>query len=62
MFHKALKDAFESFCNKSVAGNSSAEMMATFCNNMLRKVGCQKHLKKGIDPLVLQMLLLVKIL
>lgn len=38
MFHKALKDAFESFCNKEVAGQSSAEMMANYCNNLLRKV------------------------
>jgi len=37
-FHKALKEAFESFCNKSVAGCTSAELMATFCNNLLKKV------------------------
>ena len=38
LFHKALKEAFEGFCNKSVAGSSMAELMATFCNNMLQKV------------------------
>ena len=38
LFHKALKEAFESFCNKSVAGSSIAELMANFCDNLLRKV------------------------
>jgi len=39
LFHKALKEAFEFFCNKSVAGSSTAELMANFCDNLLRKVG-----------------------
>ena len=38
LFHKALKEAFESFCNKQVAGSSSAELMANFCDNLLKKV------------------------
>ncbi|CAA7061300.1 unnamed protein product [Microthlaspi erraticum] len=29
LFHKALKEAFEVFCNKNVAGSSSAELLAT---------------------------------
>ena len=37
LFHKALKEAFESFCNKQVAGSSSAELMANFCDNLLKK-------------------------
>lgn len=39
LFHKALKEAFESFCNKNVTGSSSAELMANFCDNLLKKVG-----------------------
>lgn len=38
LFHRALKEAFESFCNKTVAGSSSAELFANFCDNLLRKV------------------------
>ncbi|KAL8239057.1 hypothetical protein R6Q59_015624 [Mikania micrantha] len=36
LFHKALKEAFEIFCNMGVAGSSSAELLATFCNNILK--------------------------
>jgi cullin 1 len=39
LFHKALKEAFEGFCNKNVAGSTSAELMANFCDNLLKKVG-----------------------
>lgn len=42
LFHKALKEAFESFCNKNVAGTSSAELMASFCDNLLKKGGSEK--------------------
>ena len=38
LFHKALKEAFENFCNKSVAGATTAELMASFCDNLLKKV------------------------
>lgn len=38
LFHKALKEAFESFCNRNVAGSSSSELMANFCDNLLKKV------------------------
>ncbi len=38
LFHKALKEAFESFCNKTVANTSVAELMAAFCDNLLKKV------------------------
>ncbi|OVA15009.1 Cullin [Macleaya cordata] len=41
-FHKALKEAFEVFCNKGVAGSSSAELLATFCDNILKKGGSEK--------------------
>ncbi|KAF5736967.1 cullin-like protein1 [Tripterygium wilfordii] len=42
LFHKALKEAFEVFCNKGVAGSSSAELLATFCDNILKKGGSEK--------------------
>ena len=38
LFHKALKEAFEFFCNKNVGGSSTAELMANFCDLLLRKV------------------------
>ncbi|OMO57825.1 hypothetical protein COLO4_35078 [Corchorus olitorius] len=44
LFHKALKEAFEVFCNKSVAGCSSAELLATFCDNILKKGGGSEKL------------------
>ena len=36
-FHKALKEAFEAFCNKSVGGAHVAELMANTCDQLLRK-------------------------
>ncbi|KAL5701163.1 Cullin-1 [Ranunculus cassubicifolius] len=42
LFHKALKEAFEIFCNKGVAGSSNAELLATFCDNILKKGGSEK--------------------
>ncbi len=43
LFHKSLKEAFEAFCNKNVAGSTSAELMANFCDNLLKKVWLQPH-------------------
>ncbi|AQK42194.1 Cullin-1 [Zea mays] len=43
LFHKALKEAFEVFCNKGVSGSSNAELLATFCDNILKK-GCSEKL------------------
>ncbi|PNT70498.1 hypothetical protein BRADI_2g12970v3 [Brachypodium distachyon] len=42
VFHKAIKEAFEIICNKEVAGCTSAESLATFCDNILRKGGSEK--------------------
>lgn len=33
---QALRNAFEAFCNKSVAGSSSAEYLASFCDRNLK--------------------------
>jgi len=38
LFHKALKEAFESFCNKPVASCQMAQLMADYCNALLKKV------------------------
>ncbi|KAI9116716.1 hypothetical protein K1719_012374 [Acacia pycnantha] len=34
-FHKALKEACEVVCNKSIASTPNVELVATFCDNML---------------------------
>uniref|UniRef100_A0A5B7BPH1 Cullin-1 n=1 Tax=Davidia involucrata TaxID=16924 RepID=A0A5B7BPH1_DAVIN len=49
LFHKALKEAFEVFCNKVVAGCSSAELLASFCDNILKKGGSEKLSDEAIE-------------
>uniref|UniRef100_A0A6N2K421 Cullin family profile domain-containing protein n=1 Tax=Salix viminalis TaxID=40686 RepID=A0A6N2K421_SALVM len=49
LFHKAMKEAFEIFCNKTVAGSSSAELLATFCDTILRKGGSEKLSDEAIE-------------
>nr|GMD85311.1 cullin-1 [Ipomoea batatas] len=49
LFHKALKEAFEVFCNKGVAGSTNAELLATFCDNILKKGGCEKLSDEAIE-------------
>ncbi|KAL9234534.1 hypothetical protein vseg_009395 [Gypsophila vaccaria] len=49
IFHKALKEAFEVFLNKGVAGSSSAELLATFCDNILKKGGSEKLSDDAIE-------------
>ncbi|KMT20271.1 hypothetical protein BVRB_1g002750 [Beta vulgaris subsp. vulgaris] len=49
IFHKALKEAFEVFLNKGVAGSSSAELLATFCDNILKKGGSEKLSDEAIE-------------
>ncbi|KAI4345439.1 hypothetical protein L6164_012564 [Bauhinia variegata] len=49
LFHKALKEAFEVFCNKGVAGSSNAELLATFCDNILKKGGSEKLSDEAIE-------------
>lgn len=49
IFHKALKEAFETFLNKGVAGSSSAELLATFCDNVLKKGGSEKLSDDAIE-------------
>ncbi|GIL64270.1 hypothetical protein Vafri_18269 [Volvox africanus] len=49
LFHKSLKEAFENFVNKSVAGSTSAELMASFCDNLLKKGGSEKLSDEAIE-------------
>jgi cullin 1 len=49
LFHKALKEAFETFCNKTVAGSSSAELMASFCDNLLKKASTGEENPKSLN-------------
>ncbi|KAI8010506.1 Cullin-1 [Camellia lanceoleosa] len=49
LFHKALKEAFEVFCNKGVGGSSSAELLTTFCDNILKKGGSEKMSDEAIE-------------
>ncbi|KAL3531439.1 hypothetical protein ACH5RR_010761 [Cinchona calisaya] len=49
IFHKALKEAFEVFCNKIVAGSSSAELLASYCDNILKKGGSEKLSDEAIE-------------
>ncbi|WIA23650.1 hypothetical protein OEZ85_000353 [Tetradesmus obliquus] len=49
LFHKALKEAFEGFCNKAVAGSTSAELMANFCDNLPKKGGSEKLSDEAIE-------------
>ncbi|KAI9201322.1 hypothetical protein LWI28_021543 [Acer negundo] len=49
LFHKSLKEAFKVFCNKGVAGSLSAELLATFCDNILKKGGSEKLSDEAIE-------------
>ncbi|VVA89806.1 unnamed protein product [Arabis nemorensis] len=49
LFHKALQEAFEIFCNKKLAGSSSAELLATLCDNLLKKGGNEKLSDEAIE-------------
>ncbi|VFQ70077.1 unnamed protein product [Cuscuta campestris] len=42
MHEQALKKAFENFFNKGVAGSSTPELLATFCDIILNKEGSEK--------------------
>ncbi|KAK3441043.1 hypothetical protein EUGRSUZ_B01294 [Eucalyptus grandis] len=49
IFHKALREAFEAFCNEGVGGSSIAELLATFCDNILRKGSSEKLSDEAIE-------------
>jgi cullin 1 len=37
------------FCNKGVSGSTSAELLATFCDNILKKGGSEKLSDEAIE-------------
>ncbi|XP_060216870.1 cullin-1-like [Lycium barbarum] len=49
LFHKALKEVFEVFCNKIESGCSSAELLASYCDNILKKRGSEKLSDDAIE-------------
>ncbi|KAF8035286.1 hypothetical protein BT93_C1342 [Corymbia citriodora subsp. variegata] len=49
LFHKALKEALEALCNKGVGGSSIAELLATFCDNILKKRSSERLSDKAIE-------------
>ncbi|KAI3449521.1 hypothetical protein Pfo_006186 [Paulownia fortunei] len=49
LFHKALKEAFEAFCSKVVGGTSNAELLASYCDNILKKGGSEKLSDEAIE-------------
>ncbi|GJS89416.1 cullin-1 isoform X1 [Tanacetum coccineum] len=46
---QALKEAFEVFCNKAICGSYSAELLATFSDNILKKGGSEKLSDEAIE-------------
>ncbi|CAN1834125.1 CUL1 [Linum perenne] len=52
LFHKAMKEAFEIFCNKTVGGSPSAELLSTFCDNILKKGGSEKLSDEAIEEIL----------
>lgn len=53
-----MKEAFEVFCNKIVAGCSSAELLASYCDNILKKGGSEKlsdeAIEETLDKVIMQ--------
>ncbi|KAF8035284.1 hypothetical protein BT93_C1341 [Corymbia citriodora subsp. variegata] len=49
VFHEALRKAFEALCNKGVDGSSIADLLATFCDNILRKGSSEKLSNEDIE-------------
>ncbi|KAM0064361.1 putative cullin [Helianthus debilis subsp. tardiflorus] len=52
LFHKALKEEFEVFFNKGVAGSSSTELLATYCDNILKKGGSEKMSDEAVEDML----------
>ena len=48
---QALNEAFEIFCNKTVAGISSAEILAIFCDSILKRGGSEKLSDEAIEEI-----------
>jgi len=52
LFHMVLKEAFEVFCNRGVGGSSSAELLASFCDNLLKKGSSEKMTDEAIEDVL----------
>jgi hypothetical protein len=50
--HTGIKGSFKVFCNKGVAGSTSAELLATFGDNLLKKGGSEKLNDEAIKDTV----------
>ena len=46
LFHRAMTEACEGFCQKNVAGTSTAELFANFCDNLLKKAHLCAHIAR----------------
>ena len=46
LFHRAMTEACEGFCQKNVAGTSTAELFANFCDNLLKKAHLCAHISR----------------
>eukprot|EP00164_Ancoracysta_twista_P002994 GFYU01003990.1.p1 GENE.GFYU01003990.1~~GFYU01003990.1.p1 ORF type:complete len:730 (-),score=273.89 GFYU01003990.1:441-2630(-) len=51
VFHKAMKEAFESFVNKDVNKSGTPEMMSNYCDHML-KVGAEKLSEEKLEEVL----------
>ena len=49
LFHRALKEACEVFCNKIIGGSTSAELMSTFCDKLLKKGGSERLSDEAVE-------------
>ncbi|KAJ4705264.1 cullin 1 [Melia azedarach] len=49
LFHKALREAFEGVCNKAIAGIPFAEILATFCENLVKKRESEKLSDEAVE-------------
>ncbi|KAK7379173.1 hypothetical protein VNO80_04626 [Phaseolus coccineus] len=54
-----LTEAFEIFCNKTVAGSSIAEVLATFCDNILKESGSERLSDKAIEETLQKVVMLL---
>ena len=48
-FHKALKEAFEAFCNRTVGGAPVSELMAKYADTLLKRGGVDKLTDDAAD-------------
>ncbi|GKB44650.1 cullin-1-like protein isoform X1 [Tanacetum coccineum] len=55
-FHKALREAFLIFCNKTMDGCSSAELLSAYCDNILKKGSSEKlsrlHIEETLEKIM----------